>query len=147
MRRTRPAPPRAPSADARPAHPRYAASAFAAFTGWNWRRLREIGVEITGLKAELAPLKKQIDEAGEGGPPALVASQAAELTAKIDELSATRKALASDNLREKHYQVGSVILGLGAPTMFEGGAPPASVDYLKAWVSPTHPGAPPLQRR
>ena len=98
----------------------YAASAFAAFTGWNWRRLREIGVEITGLKAELAPLKKQIDEAGEGGPPALVASQAAELTAKIDELSATRKALASDNLREKHYQVGSVILGLGTSFAIEG---------------------------
>ena len=47
-------------------------------------------------------------------------AQVAELTSKVDELSATRKALASDNLKEKHYQVGSVILGLGTSFAIEG---------------------------
>lgn len=98
----------------------YAASAFAAFTGLQWRRLRELGGTITQLKAELSPLQKQIEAAGESGAPAAVAAQVAELTAKVDELIATRKALASDNLREKHYQVGSVILGLGTSFAIEG---------------------------
>lgn len=98
----------------------YTASAFAAFTGFQWRRLRELGTTITELKAERSPLQKQIDEAGESGPPAAVSAQVTELTTKINELTETRKALASDNLREKHYQVGSVILGLGTSFAIEG---------------------------
>jgi len=98
----------------------YTATAFAAFTGLQLRRLRELGGTISDLKAELKPFTAQIDSAGEGGPPAAVTAQATELTTKIDELTATRKELAGDNLRDKHYQIGSVILGLGTSFAIEG---------------------------
>jgi len=102
----------------------YAASAWAGFTGLQWRRLREIGSEITELKAELKPLTAKIEAHAanpeEAAPPAALTSQAAALTSQIDELTATRKALAGDNLRDKHYQVGSVILGLGTAFAIEG---------------------------
>jgi hypothetical protein len=104
----------------RHALPRYTASAFAAFTGLQWRRLREVGGTITDLKKELKPLQAQVEAAGESGAPAAVTAQVAELTAKVDELSATRKALAKDDLRDKHYQVGSLILGLGTSFAIEG---------------------------
>ena len=85
----------------------YGASAFAAFTGFQWRRLREIGGEITELKAELKGPKAAIAAAEEKGeaPSASLVSQAASLEAKIDELSATRKELAEGSFRDKHYQV------------------------------------------
>eukprot|EP00964_Phaeocystis_antarctica_P119260 scaffold83011_cov63-Phaeocystis_antarctica.AAC.3 len=98
----------------------YTASAFAAFTGLQWRRLREVGVTIGDLKKELKPLQAQVEAAGESGAPAALTAQVAELTTKVDELSATRKALAKDDLRDKHYQVGSVILGLGTSFAIEG---------------------------
>jgi len=102
------------------APPRYTASAFAAFTGLQWRRLREVGVTIGDLKKELKPLQAQVEAAGESGAPAALTAQVAQLTTKVDELSATRKALAKDDLRDKHYQVGSVILGLGTSFAIEG---------------------------
>ena len=98
----------------------YAASAFAAFTGLQWRQLRELGGTISELKQELKPLQAQVEAAGEEGAPAAVSAQVVELTAKVDELSATRKALAKDDLRDKHYQVGSLILGLGTSFAIEG---------------------------
>lgn len=99
----------------------YAASAWAGYTGLQWRRLRELGTQITGLKAELKPLQQRMDAASDDTPPpAALSKEAKELQTKIDELSATRKELAQDNLREKHYQVGSVILGLGTSFAIEG---------------------------
>jgi hypothetical protein len=86
----------------------YAATAFSAFSGWQWRRLREIGGEITALKAELKGPSAQIaahEGEGEGDtpPPALVA-QANALQTQIDELTATRKELANGDFRDKHYR-------------------------------------------
>jgi len=100
----------------------YTASAFAAFTGWQWRRLREIGGEITELKAELKGPKAAIAAAEEKGetPSASLVSEAASLESKINELSATRKELADGSFRDKHYQVGAVILGLGTSFAIEG---------------------------
>jgi len=98
----------------------YAASAWAGFTGLQWRRLREIGGEITTLKAELKPLKAKVEAAGEEGPPALLTSQVADLKSKIDEMTSTRKELADGSFKDKHYQVGSVVLGLGTSFAIEG---------------------------
>ena len=98
----------------------YAASAWAGFTGLQWRRLREIGGEITELKAELKPLQAKVEAAGEAGPPAALTSQVADLQAKIDEMTSTRKELANNNFKDKHYQVGSVVLGLGTAFAIEG---------------------------
>ena len=96
----------------------YGCSAWAGFTGLQWRRLREIGGEITELKAERKALaaKHVGEEEEEAAPsPELVA-----LDTKIDELTETRKELAGSNFRDKHYQVGSVILGLGTAFAIEG---------------------------
>ena len=101
--------------------PRYVASAWAGFTGLQWRRLRELGSTINDLKAQRKPLQAQIAAAEEAATlPAALTGEVAALTAQIDELTETRKALSSDNLREKHYQVGSVILGLGTSFAIEG---------------------------
>ena len=59
------------------------------------------------------------DGEAEAAPPALTA-ELASLTSQIDELTTTRKELASSDLRAKHYQVGSVILGLGTAFAIEG---------------------------
>jgi hypothetical protein len=101
----------------------YGASAFAAVTGFQWRQLREIGGQVTELKAEQKTVAAEIEalEAKEGAiVPAAHRERAAELAAKIDALSATRKELAGANLRDKHYQVGSVLLGLGTSFAIEG---------------------------
>ena len=102
----------------------YDASAFqAAVTGFQWRQLREIGGRVTELKAEQKTVAAEIEalEAKEGAiVPAAHRERAAELAAKIDALSATRKELAGANLRDKHYQVGSVLLGLGTSFAIEG---------------------------
>ena len=99
----------------------YAASLWAGFTGLQWRRLREIGTQISGLKSELKPLSEKLESlrAAES-PVGTLESEVSALQAQIDELSQTRKWLAGDNLREKHYQVGSVILGLGTAFAIEG---------------------------
>ena len=99
----------------------YAASLWAGFTGLQWRRLREIGTQISGLKSELKPLSEKLESlhAAES-PVGTLESEVSALQAQIDELSETRKGLAGDNLREKHYQVGSVILGLGTAFAIEG---------------------------
>jgi hypothetical protein len=83
----------------------YAATAWAAFTGFQWRRLREIGNQITELKAEQAGPKKQLDKLLEGETNPGLSAQVAAFQTQIDELTLTRKDLAGSNLRDKHYQV------------------------------------------
>jgi len=101
----------------------YAASAWAAFTGLQWRRLREMGGEITKLKDELKPLTAKIEAASKEDAlpvaPSVTAS-ASELQAQIDKLTAERKELANGAFRDKHHQVGSVVLGLGTSFAIEG---------------------------
>jgi len=99
----------------------YATSAFAAFSGWQWRRLRELGGEITALKAELKGPKAKLDALGEGeSPPAALATQVKELEAQVEALTATRKELAGGDFRDKHYQAGALVLGLGTSFAIEG---------------------------
>jgi len=100
----------------------YGASAFSAFTGWQWRSLREVGSEISALKAELKGPKAMIaeQEAKEETPPAALVSQVKGLQSQIDELTAKRKELADGSFRDKHYQAGSLVLGLGTSFAIEG---------------------------
>ncbi|KAL3923661.1 MAG: hypothetical protein SGPRY_004151, partial [Prymnesium sp.] len=99
----------------------YAASAYATFSGLQWRRLREIGTQISTLKNDQKPLKAKIDAATEEQPAdAAVLRRVNELQKEIDALTATRKEIADGSFREKHYQVGSVILGLGTSFAIEG---------------------------
>jgi len=95
----------------------YAASAWSAYTGYQWRRLREIGTEISALKAQQKPLTLTAEQVEAGEAPG---AEYKALEAKIAELTATRKDLAGSNFRDKHYQVGSVVLGLGTSFAIEG---------------------------
>ena len=98
----------------------YGLSAFSAFTGWQWRQLREIGTEITAVKAELKELEaKAVVAEGETAPASLVAS-ISEHQAKVDALTATRKELAQGDFRDKHYQAGALVLGIGTSFAIEG---------------------------
>lgn len=95
----------------------YGASAYAAFTGLQWRQLRGLGEQVSALKGEqkgYALTAAQVEEGASPNP------KFTALQAQIDEISATRKELAGSDLRTKHYQVGSVILGLGTAFAIEG---------------------------
>jgi len=101
----------------------YAASAWSAFTGLQWRRLREIGSEISELKSQLKGPKAKLEaesEAEGSTPSAALVSQVSDLEGQIAALTATRKELSEGSFRDKHYQIGSVVLGLGTAFAIEG---------------------------
>ena len=100
----------------------YAATAYSAFSGWQWRQLRLIGGDITEAKNELKAVQASVAaaEAEEKVPDAAHLAQVAELQTRVDALTATRKDLAGADWRAKHYQIGSVVLGLGTSFAIEG---------------------------
>jgi len=99
----------------------YAASAFSAYTGYNWRRLRELGTEITGLKNERKALEAKLNPEEEETPAhAKIKAEVATLTTKIDEMTATRKEMAGQDFKDKHWVAGSIVLGLGVSFAIEG---------------------------
>ena len=84
----------------------YAASAWAAFTGLNWRRLRELGQRVTKLKAERKALEATLNALDEEhAQKSTLRAQIDELSGEVSGLSSTRSDLAGQRLREKHYQV------------------------------------------
>lgn len=85
-------------------------SVTSAYTGYQWRQLREVSKELGSLKATLKPLE-------EGEAPS---ATRIETEAKIAELAATRTSLASANLRDTHWATGSVLLGVGTSFAIEG---------------------------
>jgi len=123
-----------------------AATIYSAVTGWNWRRIRTIQGDINELKAQLptvggkapslplsktiASLSAEIDKHKEQGEmqenvSAMEADlqrlrAAVPLGDKIEALSATRKELVKGDFRDKHWTVGSVLLGLGVTFAIEG---------------------------
>mmetsp|Transcript_10486 Transcript_10486/g.22205 ORF Transcript_10486/g.22205 Transcript_10486/m.22205 type:complete len:305 (-) Transcript_10486:253-1167(-) len=101
-----------------------------ALLGFQWRRQRTIGDEISGLKKSLPDLKgsKTVREA-------IVAAESAEevdvgyvstlkgalsLDAEIAELTKERKDLASAGPRDKHFSQGSLLLFIGTAFAIEG---------------------------
>lgn len=112
-------------------HPTVMATMFvvsmsAAYTGYQWRRLREVTQEVAALKTELKPLTAlgvTVDTEGVETPVAPTPEQASkkrELEASIAALTETRGALAKANLRDNHWQLGSILLGLGTSFAIEG---------------------------
>lgn len=98
----------------------YAASAFSAYTGYSWRRLRELGGEITELKTQRKALEAKLDPEDESPAHAKIKAEVASLTTKIDEITATRKEMAGQDFRDKHWLGGSLVLGLGVSFAIEG---------------------------
>ena len=90
----------------------FGASAFTGYLGWQWRRARTIPEEVALLKASLPK---------ESGPeaPSLSAEQK-ETEKKVEELMAERKAILAEGPREKHFNWGSLLLGLGVAISVEG---------------------------
>lgn len=99
------------------------------YSGIQWRRLREIGGEISELKSTLSTPSKQLEalKAIEGEPSAADAVAIADLTAQCTEIEAqistltgTRKELAAKDYRDRHWAQGSILLGLGVSFAIEG---------------------------
>ena len=91
----------------------FGATLWAGYTGWQWRTLRTLGDDIKAVKAEAKALKAELPEDEES---AAYASKQKE----IDELTVKRKELAGGNYRDRHFNVGSILLGGGIVLGVEG---------------------------
>ena len=85
----------------------YATTLYAGYLGLQWRRVRTVGDEIAELKATL--------------PADEVAAAASEAGKKIAELTATRKELIAGKFKDKHANMGSLLLAMGVALSVEGG--------------------------
>jgi len=82
-------------------------------TGWKglmWRRQRELGTEISALKKQIPAVPD-----GEDMPASSLTIQK-----QIDELTATRKELVSQDNRQKHYESGVLLAAIGTAFAIEG---------------------------
>ena len=97
----------------------FGATVYAGWLGWQWRRLREVGNEIRDLKKQLPK-----PDAEGNMPPSPVADQIASLETVGDPSSSahsfevpvclqTRKELVAGGFRDKHWDIGSLLLGGG----------------------------------
>lgn len=86
----------------------FGSTCYAGYLGWQWRSLREVGADLKELKKQLAPV-------GEDGvrPPSPVDDE-------IANLEKIRKELASSNLRERHHDMGNILLAGGVTTAVAG---------------------------
>eukprot|EP00899_Mesostigma_viride_P018873 jgi/Mesvir1/26988/Mv20699-RA.1 len=84
------------------------ATGYAGFLGYQWRRVRTIQDEVNELKKQLPP------KAADGTQPA------SPVEAQITELTETRKELIKGNFRDRHFNMGSVLLFMGVLIAVEG---------------------------
>jgi hypothetical protein len=85
----------------------YAVTLYAGYLGLQWRRVRTVGDEIAELKATL--------------PADAEAAAGSEASKKIEELSATRKELVAGKFKDKHANLGYLLLAMGVTLSVEGG--------------------------
>ncbi|CAM6113585.1 unnamed protein product [Calypogeia fissa] len=85
----------------------FAYTCYAGFLGWQWRRVRTIQTEITELKKQV---QKVPVAAGESSTPP---SPASPVEAQINSLTEERKELVKGGFRDRHFNAGSILLGLG----------------------------------
>lgn len=102
----------------------FAYTLWAGYLGWQWRRVRTVQDEITELKKQVRPAVAATPAAVGAGdstapPPPPAAKSPTEI--KIDELSEERKKLVKGGFRDRHFNAGSILLGLGV-TESVGGA-------------------------
>uniref|UniRef100_A0A0E0JUV2 Uncharacterized protein n=1 Tax=Oryza punctata TaxID=4537 RepID=A0A0E0JUV2_ORYPU len=103
----------------------FAYTLWAGYLGWQWRRVRTIQDEINELKKQLKPAAAATPAAVGAGdsssssPPPPAAKSPVEI--KIDELTEERKKLIKGSFRDRHFNAGSILLGLGV-TESVGGA-------------------------
>merc|ERR1719446_583590 len=100
----------------------------AGYTGFQWRRIREIGNEVTALKAELKPhqavlkadSEKEEMTAEEQAAHTKLKAEVASMQAVIDAKAAERKELASKDYKDRHWSLGALLLGVGISFAIEG---------------------------
>ncbi|KAF7082816.1 hypothetical protein CFC21_086665 [Triticum aestivum] len=103
----------------------FAYTLWAGYLGWQWRRVRTVQDEITELKKQVRPAAAAATPAAVGAgdsaspPPPPAAKSPTEI--KIEELSEERKKLVKGGFRDRHFNAGSILLGLGV-TESVGGA-------------------------
>ena len=85
----------------------YGISLYAGWLGLQWRRVRTVGDEITELKKTL--------------PVDAEAAAGSAVAKQIDELAATRKELVAGKFKDKHANMGYLLLALGVTLAVEGG--------------------------
>mmetsp|Transcript_13005 Transcript_13005/g.19140 ORF Transcript_13005/g.19140 Transcript_13005/m.19140 type:complete len:273 (-) Transcript_13005:329-1147(-) len=103
-------------------------SVSTALLGFNWRRQRTLGNEISDLKKTLpgmgsaSSLAEAIATAKEADDTALIAKYeaATSIEAEINGLAAERKQLASENPRDQHFSQGATLAFLGTFFAIEG---------------------------
>lgn len=88
----------------------FLATLYTGFLGWQWRRTRLIGGEISELKAKMpkAPASKEPAPELEKLDP-----EHQKVLGQIEELTAARKELVAEKYKDKHYQTSAVLLGGG----------------------------------
>ncbi|XP_052143900.1 uncharacterized protein LOC127763289 [Oryza glaberrima] len=106
----------------------FAYTLWAGYLGWQWRRVRTIQDEINELKKQLKPAAAAATPAAvaagdssssSSSPPPSAPKSPVEI--KIDELTEERKKLIKGSFRDRHFNAGSILLGLGV-TESVGGA-------------------------
>ncbi|XP_037445080.1 uncharacterized protein LOC119314462 [Triticum dicoccoides] len=102
----------------------FAYTLWAGYLGWQWRRVRTVQDEITELKKQVRPAAAATPAAVGAGdsaapPPPPAAKSPTEI--KINELTEERKKLVKGGFRDRHFNAGSILLGLGV-TESVGGA-------------------------
>lgn len=95
--------------------------------GFQWRRQRTMGDEISDLKAQIpafegSDLKSAIAAAKEAGDMTLAATleRSLDTDAQITALTSERKELAAAKPRDKHYSQGALLACLGTLFAIEG---------------------------
>ncbi|KAK9918264.1 hypothetical protein WJX75_002697 [Coccomyxa subellipsoidea] len=86
----------------------FGSTAWTGWLGWQWRRARTIPAEVKELKTQLPKPD------AEGNRPS------SPLDQQIADLEATRKELTKGGYRDKHWNWGSLLLGLGVLIAIEG---------------------------
>ncbi|CAL4890354.1 unnamed protein product [Urochloa decumbens] len=95
----------------------FAYTLWAGYLGWQWRRVRTIQDEINDLKKQLKPAATPAavtaggDASSSSAPPPPAPKSPVEI--KIDELTEERKKLLKGSFRDRHFNAGSILLGLG----------------------------------
>ncbi|KAG8076609.1 hypothetical protein GUJ93_ZPchr0006g42052 [Zizania palustris] len=92
----------------------FAYTLWAGYLGWQWRRVRTIQDEINELKKQLKPAAAPAAVgAGDSASPPPPPAAKSPVEIKINELTEERKKLLKGSFRDRHFNAGSILLGLG----------------------------------
>jgi len=98
----------------------FVATLASAYTGYSWRRLREVGADVQEAKKATAAAEAVLAAVAPEADSTRQAAAVAELQLSLDGISASRKSLADGNFKDNHYLLGTVLLAIGIPFAIEG---------------------------